>query len=562
MSFHLRFRTDVSRASSAPLGAEAAAKGWKPIPQVNQLHPRGADKDYVNGAYNCAPAVVAMVARGHGSMGDLTDAQLISQLGHDIVTRNGTDPEGVTKMLERVNVPLAGDALGANYSDAELKQHLNQGHMVIAQVRTRDPRARQDSAHYVLIQGMTRNGDYIISDPLHNRPYAVSPKQLQEAVLRAPPDGGMLIPVASPSESSKLLGAKASIAAAVGAVAAAASEGKGSESVSSPVSAEGAVAPRTLSQEGMPVISPTLARTPTTQELPAVAPRTPTQSDMPVIGPTLARKPSLTELPAVAPRTPTRSEMPVIGPTLARKPSLTELPAVAPRTPTRSEMPVIGPTLARKPSLTELPATPTLEKRPATGERPALTLAPEKRPTAVEMPAVTLAPEKKPTVDEKATVAAAADKTVSLAEFVATTTKEAAATAAALENPNPDAFTATDELFEGVDTEFKEPTTEQQNSKMEANERRNNYHLDVRYGDRHGPRRSDKTESVTPKDKDVEEFARELRQGKARGDLSAYETLEKLEKSDSPRDRRVLELIERMDKKDPGVGKKMWGDGF
>src|SRR5689334_8736215 len=115
----------LTKANSAPLGADASAKGWKQIPQINQLRPRGADKDYVNGAYNCAPAVVAMLARGAGRMGDLTDAQLISQLGKDIVTPEGTDPEGVARMLARVDLPPAGDALGANYKDAELKQHLN-----------------------------------------------------------------------------------------------------------------------------------------------------------------------------------------------------------------------------------------------------------------------------------------------------------------------------------------------------------------------------------------------------------------------------------------------------
>ena len=116
MSISLRTQSQQPQALHPALSAAASAQGWQPIPQINQLHPRGADQNYVNGAYNCAPAVVAMLARGHGKMGDLNDAQLIQQLGQDIVTEKGTDPQGVATMLERADVPLAGDALAANYS--------------------------------------------------------------------------------------------------------------------------------------------------------------------------------------------------------------------------------------------------------------------------------------------------------------------------------------------------------------------------------------------------------------------------------------------------------------
>lgn len=182
-------------------GEGVGPKGWKSMHHINQLRPEGADKDYANGAYNCAPAVVAMLARGHGKMDDLNDAQLVQQLGQGIVTREGTTPEGVAQMMARADVPLAGDALGAGYTEKDVQDHLSQGHKLIAQVRSSNPQGEADSAHYVVVEGMTRDGNYVISDPLADKPYLVTPEQLKEAVLKAPPDGGMLIPVASPEEA-------------------------------------------------------------------------------------------------------------------------------------------------------------------------------------------------------------------------------------------------------------------------------------------------------------------------------------------------------------------------
>jgi hypothetical protein len=174
---------------------------WKAIPHINQMAPRGKDSHYTNGAFNCAPAVVAMVARGWGHASHMNDAQLVRNLGHGIVDQNGTSVRGVGQMLERVNVPMAGPILGGRYDDAAVKEHLAKGNKLIAQVRSTDPDAKQGSAHYVLVRGQTRNGNYVISDPLAKGPYVVTPEQLKKAVNRAPPDGGVLIPVGRPGGS-------------------------------------------------------------------------------------------------------------------------------------------------------------------------------------------------------------------------------------------------------------------------------------------------------------------------------------------------------------------------
>lgn len=178
----------------------------KPIHHINQLRPEGADKNYANGPFNCGPAVVAMLARSAGKLGHLNDAQLVSELGKGVVTEKGSSPEGIATMMARAGVSPDGTALGAGYTDAQLKEHLGKGNKMIAQVRSSNPNSQKDSAHYVVIEGQTRNGNLIVSDPLAKGPYVVTPKQLKEAVLKAPPDGGMLIPVANPANPAAAAG--------------------------------------------------------------------------------------------------------------------------------------------------------------------------------------------------------------------------------------------------------------------------------------------------------------------------------------------------------------------
>ena len=192
--------SEIKRVVPNQVEGAQSPQARKPIHHINQLRPEGAGKDYANGPFNCGPAVVAMLARSAGKLGHLNDAQLVSELGKGVVTEKGTSPEGIAKMMARAGVSPDGQALGAGYTDAQLKEHLGKGNKMIAQVRSSNPSSQKDSAHYVVIEGQTRNGNYIVSDPLAKGPYVVSPKQLKEAVLKAPPDGGMLIPVANPGK--------------------------------------------------------------------------------------------------------------------------------------------------------------------------------------------------------------------------------------------------------------------------------------------------------------------------------------------------------------------------
>lgn len=198
MSIH-RART-ASSATPTVAANKAGEKNrdWLNIPHIQQLRPEGANEGYVNGASFCGPAVVAMLARGANRAGGLSDARLIQELAEGLVSRNGASPQDLVKMLERVNLPLGGPALASSYKDSELQQHLRQGHKLMAQVESVDPKTGERSAHYILVRGMTPEGNYRISDPLAGGQQEVSPQRLRRLVGRAPPDGGMLIPVAQP----------------------------------------------------------------------------------------------------------------------------------------------------------------------------------------------------------------------------------------------------------------------------------------------------------------------------------------------------------------------------
>jgi hypothetical protein len=187
--------TPSTSAGRGGAGQGINSPGWDNIPQINQLHPSGAGMGY-DGSKDCAPAVVAMLARAMGGGGNLSDAALIKQLGQGLVGADGTKPEDMPQMLERAGLPISGQALAGRYDDKDVAKHLQEGHTFIAQVEAREGGAT--SSHYVAVQGMTPQGNYIVSDPLAEKPYELTPEQLRTQVRKAPPDGGMLIPVGTP----------------------------------------------------------------------------------------------------------------------------------------------------------------------------------------------------------------------------------------------------------------------------------------------------------------------------------------------------------------------------
>lgn len=430
---------------------ESASKGWRPIHHINQLRPEGADKNYVNGAFNCGPAVVAMMARGHGRMDDLNDAQLVQQLGQGIVSREGTTPEGIAQMMARADVPLAGDALGAGYAEKDVQDHLRQGHKLIAQVRSSNPRSQEDSSHYVVVEGMTRDGNYVISDPLAKRPYVVKPEVLKEAVLKAPPDGGMLIPVASPGEVQPATSAPATSAPAPAAPPPATAVAQSADAFKNPSSREIA-ARRVTDPHGIPALN--LAEPGVSRAVQGGANPVPLKAERPY------------ELPEL-------SFSPPQG-TPAAQPA-----RAAPETPAAAPL-IVDPSVAK--DLQQMP-------------------------------------------DDKA-------------------------------------FTVTGTALADADTEFKAVEDKPLDERLKENEARNDFKLDINYGDDEIEDTKDLKEAFFSGKISVADAVKHLRELKERGDPEAYKLLSRLEGSRFWKDKKVLEEIEKSDKKDPGTGAKTIGDAF
>jgi hypothetical protein len=189
-------RPAIRPANTLGVGMAANPRALANLPHINQLNPAGAGPGF-DGAKDCAPAVVAMLARAAGTGGNLSDAELIKELGQGLVGPDGTEPKDLPQMLERAGLPVAGKALAGKYTDQDVAQHLQQGHSLIAQVEATDERGTT-SSHYVTVQGMTPQGNYVVSDPLAEGPYELSPQQLRSRIRGAPPDGGMLVPVGAP----------------------------------------------------------------------------------------------------------------------------------------------------------------------------------------------------------------------------------------------------------------------------------------------------------------------------------------------------------------------------
>ena len=419
--------------------AATSSGGWKSIPHVNQLHPRGADASYVNGPYNCAAASVAMLALGAGKKTNLTPAQLITELSKGIGTRDGSTPQDVAQMLDRAGLSLGGDALAGDYSETKVQDYLKQGNKIIAQVGVMDKDTKEMSAHYVVIRGIDAKGNYEISDPLRNHSTTVTPKQLREAVKNAPPDGGMLIPVAGPS----LHMAK------------------------TPLKISQAVARAVAS-----------AKT-TTQEMALLS-----SAPKPVPAKPVPAKPVLTKpaaglhadgfAPVAAPLKPPAHAVPAAAP----------LPAQA---------------MAKNYSVTQLSS-----------------------------------------MVHSATLINALHVMVG--------------------EPDQAAFTSSDAELAGVDTSYHE--SGQGNQPMSASEERSRGQLGITYGG--APPKPPGIFGLltahipgTPKDMTAEQFALDLRERMKNGDPKVNKLLQKLEHSKFPQDKEVLRLLNELEEKDPGIGKKI-----
>ncbi len=166
-------------SGSAPVSNGQHAVG-RDVPYINQISPTGADGNYTNGAMNCGPTAMAMIARSMGFGEGMTDAQLINYLGQmGGTTGAGTTTNGIAAMAQ---------AMGKN---AEIHQgtdvswmadQLRQGKQIVALGDYHAMPPHQDesrtSGHFVTVTGMDANGNFLVRDPADPNVRAVTPEQM------------------------------------------------------------------------------------------------------------------------------------------------------------------------------------------------------------------------------------------------------------------------------------------------------------------------------------------------------------------------------------------------
>lgn len=166
------------------------------LPTIDQLNPAGNDGSYANGDMNCAPAALAMIARGHpgatldgNPVGAMTDAQLISAIGkHADTNAQGTSPNGLISAAQDMGLQTTAREGGfdANFVDNVLAQG---GNVVANGAYFID---NQLAGHFVTVAAKNQDGTYTVNDPLQGR-VTWTADELNRFLMANPHNGGVSI---------------------------------------------------------------------------------------------------------------------------------------------------------------------------------------------------------------------------------------------------------------------------------------------------------------------------------------------------------------------------------
>ncbi|HLL52096.1 MAG TPA: C39 family peptidase, partial [Myxococcaceae bacterium] len=137
-------------------------------PFISQYNPAGAGAGYTNGAANCAPASMAMIARSMGLGEGLTDAQLINKLGGVGGTNaDGTSINGVVAMANELGVNA--EVHGPRADPTWIAQTLAAGKQIVANgdyyAAPGHYEPGRSSGHYITVTGMNQDGTVNVQDP-------------------------------------------------------------------------------------------------------------------------------------------------------------------------------------------------------------------------------------------------------------------------------------------------------------------------------------------------------------------------------------------------------------
>lgn len=177
-------------------GVGGATDGSK-VPWISQMSPAGAQFGYQNGPANCGPASMAMIARSMGYGANMTDAQLINQLGAiGGTTGEGSSINGIVAMAQAMGATaeINGPKADLNWID----QQLAAGKSIVANgdyYSEPGHFGNGPSGHYLDVVGKSADGNYIIRDPMDQGLTTMSPAELTTFINNNPVNGGFCVAI-------------------------------------------------------------------------------------------------------------------------------------------------------------------------------------------------------------------------------------------------------------------------------------------------------------------------------------------------------------------------------
>jgi hypothetical protein len=139
---------------------------------------------------------MAMIARSMGYGSNMTDAQLINNLGAVGGTSSaGTSINGIVAMANQIgaNADVHGPQADLSWMD----QSLAAGKKIVANGNYYDEpgHGSGDSGHYIDVVGKTSDGNYIVEDPADPNEHTFTPAQMAAFINGNTTNGGYCVAI-------------------------------------------------------------------------------------------------------------------------------------------------------------------------------------------------------------------------------------------------------------------------------------------------------------------------------------------------------------------------------
>ena len=159
--------------------------GPPPVKHISQTRPEGAPRDYTDLGF-CGPTCMAMIARAYHLGDQFSDAELVMRLSRIAGADDGagTDRTGLYRMARHLRLKSLDWNGEATFWMA---RQIELGHYVMAAgnpyvLPPLFQRSRY-GAHFIVVDGMDREGNFLMKNPWPDGMHAVAPKQMWQFLM-------------------------------------------------------------------------------------------------------------------------------------------------------------------------------------------------------------------------------------------------------------------------------------------------------------------------------------------------------------------------------------------